>query len=178
MKPPKRRPFAVLDAMILVAATALGFSLTSPDALTDLQQIWREHPETNLFRMFTITSGVRSLASVWLAWTFALGILRLRRPRPPLRELADQPGSIVAVVILTMFLLALASNLGETALAMIGHDPPDQFPWYRLRPMLMWQILILGPPALIGGWLTLGISGRWQPESSWIDRMGRVLGWG
>ena len=27
MKPPKRRPFAVLDAMILVAATAVGFSI-------------------------------------------------------------------------------------------------------------------------------------------------------
>ena len=25
-------------------------------------------------------------------------------------------------------------------------------------------------------WLLLGLSGRWRPEKSWIDRLGRLLG--
>ena len=30
--------------------------------------------------------------------------------------------------------------------------------------------------AVIGGWSTLALSGRWHPEPSWIDAAGRVTG--
>src|SRR5262245_54032501 len=31
--------------------------------------------------------------------------------------------------------------------------------------------------AVSGAWLTLWLSGRWRPERTWIDRLGRVMGW-
>ena len=32
--------------------------------------------------------------------------------------------------------------------------------------------------AVIAPWLLLWLGGHWKPEPSWIDRLGRVLGWG
>ena len=40
--------------------------------------------------------------------------------------------------------------------------------WCRVPPGL----------AVVGTWVVLKLTGRWQPESSSIDRMGRVLGIG
>ncbi len=31
--------------------------------------------------------------------------------------------------------------------------------------------------AVVGAWLALALSGRWRTETSWIDRLGRLLGW-
>jgi hypothetical protein len=43
------------------------------------------------------------------------------------------------------------------------------------------QRLVFDVPAaytVAAGWLTLALLGRWRPEKSWIDRLGRVLGVG
>jgi hypothetical protein len=32
------------------------------------------------------------------------------------------------------------------------------------------------PVAILGAWSALAICGRWSPEPSWIDRLGRILG--
>ena len=32
------------------------------------------------------------------------------------------------------------------------------------------------PSAIGGAWLALALGGRWNPEPTWVDRMGRGLG--
>jgi hypothetical protein len=29
---------------------------------------------------------------------------------------------------------------------------------------------------IVGGWITMAISGRWRPVATWLDRFGRLLG--
>jgi hypothetical protein len=31
--------------------------------------------------------------------------------------------------------------------------------------------------AVAGAWLSLLLAGRWQSEPSWVDRLGRAIGW-
>jgi hypothetical protein len=90
-------------------------------------------------------------------WSLALPLVRLRRPRPPVVEALIQPGAIVGLVI---FL-----NLwGYLTLAYFQIFPPPQV------LVSTWG----GGIAL--AWVVLAILGRWKPEASWIDRMGRGLG--
>ncbi len=65
-------------------------------------------------------------------------------------------------------LVVMRSVLGNEV---IGH----------LEPMGCFGILtvsVASPsgPAVAAVWLVLALSGRWSPEKSWIDRLGRILG--
>ncbi len=105
---------------------------------------------------FTEEILVELLSSVLLGLTFAQPVMRLRRPRPPLRDVVRQPGLAVclAVIVGTVVAVDLLWTTEIDVIAWIG-------------PVL--------PLALL--WPLLGGS-PWRPEASWIDRLGRAVGWG
>jgi hypothetical protein len=129
MPPPRSRPFTVLDAMILVAATAGGIAVIRPGA----QHFGQESDVVSRFEFLaSYFSPSRTLHSYWevfdaiswiirgfqpllLAWTVAFLILRLRKPRPIGPRLARQPGfvaaSAVALISLVDFLGRMSSFL-------------------------------------------------------------------
>jgi hypothetical protein len=159
------RPLGVADAMIFIIALGLGFALTRP-ALVLIADAMRSEL---LWRFQTLAGAVSlgwMLNIVLLNFLFfllpALVVVRLRRPRPPLRSLVRQPGfvacSLPLVVILASLPLSLLplSGLAEQAIA-IG-----------------FQTLLIATAPL--AWAFLMASGRWSPEPGWIDRLGRVLG--
>ena len=94
-----------------------------------------------------------------LIWFLAFVAFRLRKPRPPLRVVALQPGMVAlwAVVfheaIHTVFLTASD-----------GYGPD------------LWPEMVLGCCVLPIAWGAMKLTGRWRPEPSWIDRLGRILG--
>jgi len=105
------RRFTVMDSMVLVAATAIGLTLTyggwewdfwqsncdarsllssqKPLTFSDKVSICAEEAEEWVFE-----HGVPMLVS----WTAAVLALRLRSPRPKLRRLARQPGFCAVLV--------------------------------------------------------------------------------
>jgi hypothetical protein len=88
--------------------------------------------------------------------TIAQPILRLRPPRPALQSLVRQPGFVccLGVIVATLVLVDLkwiglgGATPGVTAVAFV---------------LLLWPVLGLPP---------------WRPESTWVDRLGRAVGWG
>jgi hypothetical protein len=90
----------------------------------------------------------------------AFFLVRLRRPRPSLRDLLAQPGTVAA--------LAMVFGLfwGTGGLLALFPDTVDA---------------MTAAPAAIGGavaaaWGVLALSRRWKSERGWIDRVGRILG--
>jgi hypothetical protein len=166
------RGFSVFDAMILIAAGAIGLSFTRGGFLymvRDLSQIkvpnlgslqgWKSflfgsnHLALNFCRFSNI------LLLNFIVWfLFAFLVIRLRRPRPNLRDLAFQPGfAVCASAVFAFFLVAVAYLLPL---------PP------AVGQFLVIVVIAVAPTA----WLTLLVSRRWNPEPEWIDRLGSVIG--
>jgi hypothetical protein len=89
-------------------------------------------------------------------------IVRLRRPRAALRSMISQPGFAACV---TPVIVVLAA----TPLSLL---PLSGLPGQAIEIMVQ-VALVVAPPLT---WVFLIATRRWNPEPSWIDRLGRVLG--
>jgi hypothetical protein len=104
--------------------------------------------------------GAKEAELLVLVITPVFLLMRVRRPRPPIRALLWQPGTIAG--------LAVAFGLVFVAGWM-----------HRLFfDRLIYETVI---PIAVGGtvalaWTCLALVRRWEAERSWIDRVGRLLG--
>jgi hypothetical protein len=198
----RSRPFTLLDALILIAATAVGFGLTrglsGMAMITSRDSVYfaNERPEfsghaDDNSSYYTDAHG-RHLCRYWsglvmfcsqrtalwpcptlAAWTLAVMILALVRPRPPRRRLFDRPGAVAGVAFVAAF----------AALTLIF---PQSLIFYRssgwsVHWRCWWAMICFTLPrsaalAVSVSWLTLALVGRWRPDRRWLDRLGRLLG--
>lgn len=162
---PQFRPFTLGDAMILVIALALGLVLAR-SGIGALANHVRSVP-LKQFRTLAVavklgrTLNILLLNFLWCLLPAFL-ILRLRRPRAPFRSLILQPGFAACAAVLA------------------AHFGPQ--PFVRLAPAgLARQAIEMGGLVLLVAavpvvWVTLIVTHRWNPESSWVDTLGRILG--
>lgn len=177
-----RRRFTMLDGMILIAASAVGFWLTrwmAPGMNWEQLpgQIWgllQNPPRTgwSLRYLLGVIAELSALAiPSLLAWTLALPILRFRGPRPPWRRVWRQPGLVAcAWIVLTL--------LGEAALGaaiVLASKSRAILRGMDAEVLIIFGLVMCGL-AVVVAWTTLILSRGWRCERSWIDRLGRVLG--
>ncbi len=127
------------------------------------------------------------------AWTVALLLIGLRRPRPPRRRLTRQPGLaacavgvIVMVAVLVGYFLRWAATWLWTAIVPTSTAGAAPGTWYVPRAPLqdLWYAIHSGfgagsaaiAEAVAAAWLIMALGGWWRPEKSGIDRLGRALG--
>jgi hypothetical protein len=176
----------VLDAALLIAATAIGLALIR---LTYPLLVWAlDSPEANEFAVRTLLERV----GIWViitspmlvAWTVVLPILRLMPPRPALRKLLRQPGmlacgggvlimaagNITNLLVFTYFCFAMRWDYGL-------------FTWFGLNvgQLFSAKVLTLTDLRQVGlfiavVWPVQALTGRWRPAPDWVDRLGRALG--
>jgi hypothetical protein len=101
---------------------------------------------------------LRTLCPVLLGLMVAQPLLRLRHPRPPMSTVARQSGFVICLIGIALVCLLLpmgdmwfsgvALNLGLTRALIV---------------LMIWPLLGLRPS---------------RAERSWIDRLGRGIGWG
>lgn len=191
MSPTIERRFTLMDAISLVAATAFGLVglRASAGSLSELGEELRESISSfgspaNGWAIWSwvIYSGygffTTALFPFCWAWTLAVLILRLRRPRPQLRNLACQPGAmacIAAAITLAPALVGLLFLLlgGADSAHRVDYDAPG-----FQRGLAVFFILLpaLSGFSVLGAWTTLFLSGQYRAEPTWTDRAGRVLG--
>jgi len=174
-RPSPSRPFTLMDAMILIAATAASGpglrrigelfepGMAVPDLILGLLGAGR-------FRESGFVLAVLSLP-VAVAWTVAVIPLRLKRPRPSWRRLAREPGWLAACsAVPGMALLGLGVGVcffgwGRS----IFYVDDIEVSLFTLAPSL-------AGATVLGSWMTLILGRRWRAEPSWLDRLGRALG--
>jgi hypothetical protein len=167
-EPPSQCRKATLgDGLILIAAIAVSFAVTR-SVLQDPLLRWYL-----LDKISRVGVVHRLVTYVALIFTLSYFAIRLRRPRPPLREIFRQPGMIacsaVGVSIAFGFLLLLPRLVTILFGSVYPQTPLSQIVGFTVSNMLFAH-------AIAGAWLTLWLSGSWKAEAGWIDWLGRVLG--
>jgi hypothetical protein len=167
-----RRRFTLLDGMILVAATAVGYavfqSLSHLLGVGDILEILREAASSGAIGELIALLTLIALP-VMVSWSLVLIPLRLIGPRPRWRRLARQPGLVASLAVATA--LGFLAMITGVAFLGVGRGILDGFPE---------MVFLLPPPffglAVLASWVTLVVGRRWRPEPSWVDRLGRALG--
>jgi hypothetical protein len=87
-------------------------------------------------------------------------ILRARQPRPPVRDLLRQPGTVAGLAVVFGFVWVTG--------------------W--LHRLFFGRLTDAIVPAIAAGatvalaWAGLALTRSWESERSWVDRLGRLLG--
>ena len=191
MNTPRR--FLLSDAIVLVAATAVGLFVFRPYyGVTSLDRTPPEPTAPFAGWIACVWNWLVLASPIVMAWTLAILGVRLRRPRPRMRRLLRQPGfvaGLMAAAVLTLRLCGFASMcvrlVGQPTLwiwsvrrtggggAFRGLPPGNLY--FEADHFLATMALV--GVSVAGSWLFLLASGVWKPERGWIDRAGRVLGW-
>lgn len=179
--PAPSRKFSLGDAMLLMASLALTlvnlkasywFTMTPLRAqfwwrmfqsLTH-QSPWdfpgwtRSQVISQLAIDLLSTFLIALLSSVLLGPTLIQPLVRLRKPRPPLRAVVRQSGIAVCLGVIVAALILTDLQW----LAGIDLTRRVAFPMVSAL-LLLWPLLGIRP---------------WRLEASWVDRLGRAVGWG
>jgi hypothetical protein len=158
------RRFSVLDAMILVAATAVGLAgirAYSP-AFCSYQYTSIPPPPWLNWLAVVLSNWAFYLSPLPAAWTLAALMLRLRSPRPHVRRLMRQPGTVAGIAATMLILIGVVHYLLDL------HNPS----WHDIP--FQYTTFSLGCGVGVA-WLILSLSMRWRAERSWIDRLGRSV---
>jgi hypothetical protein len=171
------RRFTVLDAMVLISAT--GISL-----LPIRHFYWEGWQATEQIRQCSFWELAwfinETLAPLALALGFALGLLRLRNPRPRLRRLARQPGTAALLCINIYTLLELFITMeyvyfDQHVRSSLAPYPLSEMLLDQLQPLTVRLTCRLG--TVVGAaWIVLWLGRSWRAEPSWIDRAARAMG--
>jgi hypothetical protein len=163
---PKSRSLTLGDLMVLIVPLALGLALAGPGVVIIADAI-RSAPRNHFRTLAGAVQVGRILNIIVLNFLFFLIptclILRLKRPRPPLRTLIHQPGFVacagpVAFILVSILLAQFVPPGGRAGqVVYVGG-----------------RVLAAAAPPL--AWLFLIATRRWDPEPSWVDRLGRILG--
>jgi len=159
------RRFTLADLMVLVAATGAGLAMFRPYLASLNSPIFRNG--AHHFRTIETTYGTWSCVAAW--WMIALLILQYRRPHPSRGRLVRRPGHSACCVAAVALVVGGVHELTRFA---FGDPTGVPFSFHQL-----WiTVSVRVGPAVAGAWLLLALSGRWQSDPGWIDRLGRVLG--
>lgn len=174
------RNFTISDALVLIAAIAIGFAWTRfylnsewggesyPDIEGRLGPVSAFHHGVEVVNWWT--TGVSNCLAVV---TIALLILRLRGgPRRRLRYLTRRPGTVAGGAVLLTVSWDLLYAMIEVSGAALRAGSYDS----------IWQFTLLelsghnAGVAVAAAWTLLALSGRWRREPGWLDGMGTALG--
>ena len=178
----RRRRFGVYDVMVLIAGVALLFALENNRIKNMIQQFVELCKAIAAYYGFLPASPygppqflTKAVANYWsgvvwygvqaaelliLVMTTVFLLMRARQPRPPIRALLRQPGTIAGLAV-TFGLIFVAGWMHRLFFG-------------RLIDGTVTPIAVGGTVAL--AWTCLALVRRWEAEPSWVDRVGRLLG--
>jgi hypothetical protein len=104
--------------------------------------------------------GIQASEQVVLIMTPVFLLMRAGRPRPPIRALLRQPGTVAGLAV-TFGLIWVRGWLHRLFFGRVVDGTAT-------------AIAVGGTVAL--AWAGLALARRWEAEPTWVDRMGRLLG--
>jgi hypothetical protein len=176
----KHRPnLALADLVILVTASAFGMAVLRTTIESSgggyryhvpppYSHGWRAPLGSAHSRYYYFFILVIGLPQILLA-ALCVVALTLRRRRSSALPLSHRPG----------FVLCLAAVVASIVTTVV-HGSTLRMQSYDLR-LALWELIVFGilPNSgfmVLGSWMALALVGRGGPTSSWLDRIGYVLG--
>jgi hypothetical protein len=178
----RSRRFGVYDVMVIIAGVALLFAFGNNKINNLIQQFVELCRAAAAYYGFlpagpygprqfltkaianhwsaVVWHGVQAAELLILVMTTVFLLMRLRRPRPPIRVLLRQPGTVAGLAV-TIGLILVAGWMHRLFFG-------------RLIDGTVTPIAEGGTVAL--AWTCLALVRKWEAEPSWVDRMGRLIG--
>jgi hypothetical protein len=177
------RRFTLLDAMFLIAATAVGlgcmrFLDTANGGMPDVVGMLLSHnPATSSWDYsFAIFYALEGFKPLLVTWTLAALSLRLRRPRPRINRLARQPGFAALLVAISLWGFSMVVGLvGVMVTPLLGWSFPERLIFALRSGDLGWLGWHAGS-AVAGVWMIMALGRFARREPGWVDWLGRILG--
>jgi hypothetical protein len=181
-----KRPFTLLDSMVLIMAAAIGLALaryplgrflerssptvaTSPGAPSRPVASSPSSPLAGIHRAVSVvTEGSTLVYPLVLTFTFAALVLRFKHPRPRLRRLFRQPGVVGCFAAILSFVIAFLILTPDT----LRFVSPSIFNRWMFNISLVTSRMT--GLAVASAWLAQALCGQWRPERTWVDRFGQV----
>lgn len=172
------RRFTLLDATVLIAATAAGLAVMR--TLAGCQELIRigtlyQPPGISEAALYRIRTLAFWPAPFLTCWTLALVTLSRRGPRPTFRRIARRPGMAVGLALVLSLIKNVVSYGKHFIQALHAASPTSERGvnwWYFFwTDVAVWTGLFV-----LVTWSTLALSGRWSARADWHDRLGRILG--
>ena len=166
MPNPTCRRFTLADAMILVAATAVGVAVARAYYVARMgvvAEFWA--PPISMYFGYA--------TPLLISWSVALLVIRLRRPRPRPRRIFRQPGTVACCAVAFVVVARPVFMIADGVIGLISRDP-NPFGLVNLHNFL--YFFAGDGLGVAAAWMALAIAGCWKPEAEWIDRTGRALG--
>ena len=167
----ERRRFSLLDAMALIAATALGLGLVRAhflDLNANRPEIFASWPPITAMH-YRVTGFGPLLA----AWSLAMIGLHLIPPRPSFRHLARSPG--FAASLASGFAIALC--IGTNSAVRLAH-------WAQGIPVMPLDFVLddlpgAVPIAIASAWISIAAGRRWRRRRGrdWRELLGLTVAW-
>jgi hypothetical protein len=185
------RKFTLLDAMILVGAAGVVFLGIRQLFSEDTDEIDSLSFGAELFPWpYWLTVGFRVAGLVLMVASITLLILRLVGPRPPIRRVMRQPGTVACFFAVACSLLRFAvRNVAEWSIRLFSDRPritvlgiPTKMSENPTPAAVLWEYLLPALPSVTPclvatAWIALWLGRTGRPEPGWIDRCGRAVGW-
>ena len=170
------RKFTVLDALLLIAAVAIGLAWTKyyNDCKNEYDSTYIEGERPPYVRgIEAVLSCTIGLSHCVAVVTIVLLLLRFFGPRVRFRRLVCQPGVVAGGAVL----LAVLVGMIDPAVYRIRTNFTD-FNYANVCNLSDYFTLSSGNASLAvaSAWILLGASGRWRGGNDWIDRFGLALG--
>jgi hypothetical protein len=180
-RPTARRRFGLLDAMILVVASAGCFGWFRSTSNQEVGWTFYSPVQPSQFFQVSVIARVyfEIFAAVLVSITLATLVMRFRRPRPTLSMLMRQPG-LIATLTASISIVLFSGKQALVWVVDSAFDPGRSLPMSNFQ--VLSNSLPLGNMAAVTGlivlsaWLILWLGRRYRFERSWIDRLGRLVG--
>jgi hypothetical protein len=156
----------LVDAVMLVAATAVGLTLLRP-ALGSAAMVIPSFRGRWLAVESSIFHGLLYGTPILLTWSVTTLALSFRHPRPPIRRLVRRPGFVANASAIAGAALVSMHYMVQTAI-----DPG--------RTGRYMHVMSTGLPAeigyfVIGSWVALALYRRCRPYPVWTDQLSWAL---
>jgi hypothetical protein len=161
------RRFSLLDAMILIAATAAGLAFDR--VAWSLFAFWAV--ATRGDRRDLAAKGIVLSVPIAAMWTVATLALQLRPPRDRLRRLLRRPG--MAACCAATCGLAIGGGLMICAMRSASAGVTSDL---VLGFGLGYGLPTMAGSAVTAVWTLSMLAGGYRAASDWIDRLGRLVG--
>lgn len=158
----------MLDLLVLIATTALGFGLIR------LYNELDDRPSPSYLEG-EFYWGWWSL--LVFATTLGISAVRVRAPRPTIRRLAREPGFVASVAIL----IVAALNVMASIRAVLVQSFFLPFGREDVLDIVLWSLHDVAGhdsigPAVALGWMILALQRPWRRRADWVEWSGRALG--